>query len=173
MTTFLSVQLLLAPAVTEIWGMQIRVQVSSQGAQVSQLKAHLASFAAGAVQFPLAPNPGSAAPQAEGSIILGANQREGMLLVDLNRPGPKGTYQLMVVKDGKLVPAADVEVNDQGEGETLFTLDRPFDEYQSVQVQAKPLESGAPAPAAGESILSGDIGGSIGSPGSGANNALP
>ena len=167
-TTFLSVPLLLALVATGIWGMQLRAQVVERGTQLNDLQAQLANFAAGAVRYDL--DPSSAAPQAKGSIVLDADQREGVLMVDLNSRGP-GTYQMMVVKDGKLVPEAELQVNEQGVGQATFELDRPFDEYQSVQVQAKPLESGAADPTAPESILSGDIGGSIGSPGSGANSA--
>ena len=169
-TTALSLPLLVALMATGLWGMQLRGQVSQQSAEVTRLQSQLANFGAGATSYLL--SPGAAAPQAEGEITLGADQRGGMVSIDLNdkQASPNQAYDLYVVKDGKLVPMAEVKVNDQGVGQAQFQLDQPFSEYDSVHVKAKPL-AGADDSANADALL-GSIGGSIGSSGSGSN-ALP
>lgn len=169
-TTALSLPLLVALMATGLWGMQLRGQVSQQSAEVTRLQSQLANFGAGATSYLL--SPGAAAPQAEGEITLGADQRGGMVSIDLNdkQASPNQAYDLYVVKDGKLVPMAEVKVNDQGVGQAQFQLDQPFSEYDSVHVKAKPL-AGADDSASADALL-GSISGSIGSSGSGSN-ALP
>ena len=169
-TTALSLPLLVALMATGLWGMQLRGQVSQQSAEVTRLQSQLANFGAGATSYLL--SPGAAAPQAEGEITLGADQRGGMVSIDLNdkQAIPNQAYDLYVVKDGKLVPMAEVKVNDEGVGQAQFQLDQPFSEYDSVHVKAKPLAGAADSGSA--DALLGSIGGSIGSSGSGSN-ALP
>lgn len=168
--TALSLPLLVALVATGLWGMQLRDQVSQQSAQVNQLQSQLANFGAGATSYLL--SPGEAAPQAEGEITLGADQRGGMVSIDLNgkQANPNQAYDVWGVKDGQLVPMAEVKVNDQGVGQAQFQLDQPFNSYDSIHVKAKPLAGVADT--ANQDALQGSIGDSIGSSGSGSN-ALP
>jgi anti-sigma factor RsiW len=136
-----SVPLLIALIATGFWGMQLRNQLSTQSAQVADLQAQLTNFGAGTTAYPL--SPGAAAPQAEGQILMGADQRGGILQIDVNSKEGARDYELWVNKDGKLVPAAEVTVNQDGRGQAPFELDQPFSEYQSVHVRAKPLDGTA------------------------------
>jgi hypothetical protein len=158
-----SMPLLIALIATGLWGMQLRNQLSAQSSQVADLQAQLTNFGAGTTAYPL--SPGSAAPQAEGQILMGADQRGGILQIDVNSKEGARDYELWVNKDGKLVPAAEVTVNQDGRGQVPFELDQPFSEYQSVHVRAKPLD-GRPADAQADTLQRSSDG-PLGSTGSG------
>ena len=168
----LSLPLLVALVASGVWGMQLRNQVSQQSAVVDQLQAQLANFGAGATSYSLLP--GATAPQAEGEIILGADQKNGMVRIDLNskQTNPATSYEMMVVKDGKLVPLTEVHVDDHGVGQAPFQLDQPFSNYESVHVKAKPVATGEASNSTSDDTLLGNIAGSIGSSNSGSY-ALP
>ncbi|HEU5432626.1 MAG TPA: zf-HC2 domain-containing protein [Thermomicrobiales bacterium] len=168
----LSLPLLMALVASGVWAMQLRNQVGQQSAMVGQLQAQLANFGAGATSYSL--SPGATAPQAEGEIIVGADQKSGMVRIDLNskQTGPASSYEMWVVQDGKLVPATEVKVDDHGVGQAPFQLDQPFSNYESVHVKAKPVATGEAADATSDDTLLGNIAGTIGSSNSG-NYALP
>lgn len=168
----LSLPLLIALVASGVWAVQLRNQVGQQSAMVDQLQAQLANFGAGATSYSLLP--GTSAPQAEGEIILGADQKRGMVRIDLNskQPSPAPSYEMMVVQDGKLVPLTEVKVDDHGVGQAPFQLDQPFSNYQSVHVKAKPVATGEASDATSDDALLGNIAGSIGSSNSGSY-ALP
>jgi anti-sigma factor RsiW len=168
----LSVPLLVALVASGVWAMQLRGQVGRQAAMVDQLQSQLANFGAGATSYSL--SPGATAPQAEGEVIVGADQKSGMVRIDLNskQPGPASSYEMWVVKDGKLVPATEVQVDDHGVGQAPFQLDQPFSNYESVHVKAKPVATGEAADTTSDDTLLGNIAGTIGSSSS-SNYALP
>ncbi|MCA9863920.1 MAG: zf-HC2 domain-containing protein, partial [Thermomicrobiales bacterium] len=97
----ISAPLLIALVVTGMWGLQLRDQLSAQSSAVADLQSELTNFGSGTTSYQL--SPGEAAPQAEGQIVLGADQRAGMLQVDINSKEAAGVYELMVNQDGKLV----------------------------------------------------------------------
>lgn len=159
--SIVSVPLLIALIATGLWGMQLRDQLALQNSQVAELQAELANFGSGSTSYQL--SPGAAAPQAEGQIVMGADERAGMLQIDVNtQEGPK-QYQLLVNVDDQLVPAAEVTVDENGKGLARFELDQPFSEYESVQIKAVPVGTENPQ----SETLFLDNGGSLGSTGSG------
>ena len=78
----ISAPLLIALVVTGMWGLQLRDQLSATSSQVANLQSELTNFGSGTTSYQL--SPGEAAPQAEGQIVLGADQRAGMVQVDIN-----------------------------------------------------------------------------------------
>jgi hypothetical protein len=160
----ISAPLLIALVVTGLWGLQLRDQLSLQASQVADLQSELTNFGSGTTSYQL--SPGEAAPQAEGQIVLGADQRAGMLQIDVNSKEAAGVYQVSVVdQDGNLVPVSEVVVGQDGKGQAKFETDAPFTDYQSVHIKAMPLDASAPAD--GFDVLYQDNGGSLGSTGSG------
>ena len=131
----LSVPLLIALVATGFWGLQLQNQLSSQSSELAELQSELANFGSGTTSYPL--SPGYDAPQAEGQIVMGSDGRAGMLQIDINSKDRAGAYELWVNRDGKLVPAAEFTVNQEGKGQARFELDRPFGEYESVHIRAK------------------------------------
>ncbi len=165
LVSVLSVPLLIALVVTGFWGLQLQNQLSSQNAQLTELQSELANFGSGTTSYPL--SPGFDAPQAEGQIVIGSDGRAGMLQVDVNSKDAAGAYELWVNQDGKLVPAAEFTVDQDGKGQTRFELDQPFGEYESVHIRAKALN---PNQAGSQSdTLVRDSSGALGSTGSGLN----
>ena len=155
---------------TGTWALQMRGELDDSSNRLSDLQARLANatsldggFGADAQTFSLQPGP--AAPEAVGRIVTDAEKREALLQVALNDAQPAGSYQLLINKDGKLVLSKDVEVNDQGIGQTRFKLDEPLDEYESVQLKAKLLTGDGTDPTVENgNALQGAINTSIGSP---------
>lgn len=134
-----SLPLLVALIATGFWGMQMRNQLTAQNSQLAELQAELTNFGSGTTSYEL--SPGMAAPQAQGKIVMGADQRSGMLQIDVNtNEGPK-RFELYVNKDGKLMPVSEVTVDPNGVGQARFQLDQPFSEYESVHIQAKPVSA--------------------------------
>lgn len=144
LATAVSLPLLIALIATGFWGVQMRDQLSSQNAQLTELQAEFANFASGTTSYPL--SPGFDAPMAEGQIVMGANQQDGMLQIDVNsKDGPR-SYELLVNEDGNLVSAGEVTVNAEGQGQTRFELAQPFGEYESVHIRAKAVDAAANEP---------------------------
>jgi hypothetical protein len=167
LVSVLSVPLLIALVVTGFWGLQLQNQLSSQNSQVAELQSELANFGSGTTSYPL--SPGFDAPQAEGQIVIGSDGRAGMLQVDVNSKEAAGEYELWVNQDGKLVPAAEFTVDQDGNGQARFELDQPFGEYESVHIRAKALD---PDQAGSQSdTLVRDSSGALGSTGSGLDVA--
>jgi hypothetical protein len=159
----LSVPLLIALVVTGFWGLQLQNQLSSQNSQLTELQSELANFGSGTTSYPL--SPGFDAPQAEGQIIIGSDGRGGMVQVDVNSKDAAGQYELWVNQGGKLVPAAEFTVDQDGKGQARFELDQPFSDYESVHIRAKALD---PNQAGAQSdTLVRDSSGALGSTGSG------
>ena len=158
----LSVPLLIALVATGFWGLQLQSQLSSQSSELAELQSELANFGSGTTSYPL--SPGYDAPQAEGQIVMGSDGRAGMLQIDVNSRDRAGAYELWVNQDGKLVPAAEFTVNQEGKGQARFELDQPFGEYESVHIRAKAVDPGASN--AQTDMLVRDSEGALGSTGS-------
>jgi Putative zinc-finger len=163
LVSLMSVPLLIALVATGFWGLQLQNQLSSQSSQLVELQSELANFGSGTTSYPL--SPGYDAPQAEGQIVIGSDGRAGMLQIDVNSKDAAGAYELWVNQDGKLVPAAEFTVNQDGKGQARFELDQPFGEYESVHIRAKALDPGQ-AGTQSDTLVR-DSGGALGSTGSG------
>jgi hypothetical protein len=160
----ISAPLLIALVVSGMWGLQLRDQLTTQTSQLADLQSELTNFGSGTTSYQL--SPGDAAPQAEGQIVLGADQRAGMLQIDINSKEAAGTYELLTVnQDGKLVPVSEFTVGQDGKGQAQFETAQPFTEYESFHIKAKSLDASSPAD--GIDVLFQDNGGSLGSTGSG------
>ena len=139
LVSVLSVPLLIALIATGFWGLQLQSQLSSKNSELAELQSELANFGSGTTSYPL--SPGHDAPQAEGQIVMGADGRAGMLQIDINSKDRAGAYELWVNEGGKLVPAAEFTVDQNGQGQARFELDRPFGEYESVHIRAKAVDA--------------------------------
>jgi hypothetical protein len=159
----LSVPLLIALIATGFWGLQLQNRVSSQNSQLAELQSELANFGSGTTSYPL--SPGYDAPQAEGQIVIGSDGRAGMLQIDVNSKDAAGAYELWVNQDGKLVPAAEFTVGQDGKGQARFELDQPFGDYESVHIRAKAVDPGV-AGSQSDTLVR-DSSGALGSTGSG------
>jgi hypothetical protein len=159
----LSVPLLIALVVTGFWGLQLQSRLSSQNTQLAELQSELANFGSGTTSYPL--SPGYDAPQAEGEVVIGSDGRAGMLQIDVNSKDAAGAYELLVNQDGKLVPAAEFTVGQDGKGQARFELDKPFGDYESVHIRAKAIDPGQDE--AQSDTLVRDSSGALGSTGSG------
>jgi anti-sigma factor RsiW len=163
LVSVVSVPLLIALIATGFWGFQLRNQLASQNTQLAELQAELTNFGSGTTSYPL--SPGTAAPQAEGQIVMGADQRAGMLQIDVNSKEGPSAYELWVNQDGELRPVSEVTVNQDGQGQARFELDQPFSEYESVHIRAKAVDASV-APSPNDTLFQ-DNGGALGSTGSG------
>lgn len=163
LVSIVSVPLLIALVATGFWGLQLRNQVTAQSSLLAEMQSELTNFGSGTTSYQL--SPGGAAPQAEGQIVMGSDQRAGMVQIDVNSDEGPRAYELWVNQDGQLHPVSEVKVNQDGQGQARFELDQPFSEYESVHIKAKPVEAGVE----GNQIdtLFQDNGGSLGSTGSG------
>ena len=163
LVSVLSVPLLIALVATGFWGLQLQSRLSSQNSQLTELQSELANFGSGTTSYPL--SPGYDAPQAEGQIVIGSDGRAGMLQIDVNSKDAAGAYELLVNQDGKLVPAAEFTVDQDGKGQARFQLDQPFADYESVHIRAKALDPGQ-AETQSDTLVR-DSDGALGSTGSG------
>jgi hypothetical protein len=163
LVSVVSLPLLVALIATGLWGVQLRNQLSAQETVLADLQSELTNFGSGGTSYPL--SPGLAAPQAEGQIIMGADQRGGILQIDVNSDDAPRAYELWVNKDNKLVRAAEVTVDQDGQGQARFELDQPFGDYESVHVRAKAL-NGTSAKAQDDTLMRSSDG-LLGSTGSG------
>jgi len=161
--SFVSLPLLVALVATGFWGLQLRDRLMAQDSQVADLQAELTNFAAGTTSYQL--SPGFAAPQAEGQVVLGADQRAGRIQIDVNSDQGAKDFEMWIDDDGNLVPAAQISVDQQGRGQASFQLDHPFADYDSVHIKAKPVD--ATAEATELDTLVRDNAGGLGSTGSG------
>jgi len=136
----LSVPLLVALIATGFWGMNLRDQLATQGSRIDSLQAQVANFGSGSTTLQL--SPGRALPQAEGKLVLGADERSGMLAVDLNSDAAAGDYEVWAMNaDGELQPIAQFAVDATGKGGASVNLDQPFSSYSAVQI--KPVGANA------------------------------
>jgi hypothetical protein len=163
LASVLSVPLLIALIATGFWGLQLQDRVSSQNSQLAELQSELTNFGSGTTSYPL--SPGYDAPQAEGQIVIGSDGRAGMLQIDVNSKDAAGAYELWVNQDGKLVPAAEFTVGQDGKGQARFELDQPFGDYESVHIRAKAVDPGE-AGSQSDTLVR-DSSGALGSTGSG------
>ncbi|MGH2617631.1 MAG: anti-sigma factor family protein [Thermomicrobiales bacterium] len=139
LVSVVSLPLLIALIATGFWGLQLQNQLTTQDAQLADLQAEFANFASGTTAYPL--QPGVDAPQAEGTIVMGANQRDGLLQIDVNSKDGPTSYELLVYQDGKLEPVGEVTVNEDGIGQARIALDQPYGEYESVHIRAKAVDA--------------------------------
>lgn len=163
MMSILSVPLLIALVATGMWGLQMRNQLSAQDFQMAELQSELTNFGSGANTYQL--SPGQAAPQAEGKIVIGADQKSGMLQIDTNTKNGPQSFALWATQNDKLVQIGQVTVDQEGQGQARLQLDQPYLDYENVQLQAQPLDASAPSDS-GITLFQ-DNGGSLGSTGSG------
>jgi hypothetical protein len=163
LVSVVSLPLLVALVATGFWGLQLRNQLTAQSSTVAELQSQLTNFGSGTTSYQL--SPGMAAPQAEGQIVMGADQRAGMLQIDVNSKDGPTSYEMWVNQDGELHPVSEVTVNQDGKGQARFELDQPFSEYESVHIKAKAVTSEADSGLV--DTLFQDSGGSLGSTGSG------
>jgi len=163
LVSVLSVPLLIALVATGFWGLQLQSRLSSQNSQLTELQSELANFGSGTTSYPL--SPGYDAPQAEGQLVIGSDGRAGMLQIDVNSKDAAGAYELLVNQDGKLVPAAEFNVGQDGKGQARFQLDQPFADYESVHIRAKALDPGQSDTQSDTLVRDSD--GALGSTGSG------
>ena len=137
----LSVPLLVALVATGFWGFQMREQLQTQGSRVSALEAQVANFGS-MTTYQL--SPGMGMPQAEGKLLLGANEQAGILEVDLNSDEAAGTYVVWGYdENGQYRPITELEVGPDGTGSKQFDLSQPYSSYESVQIVPKALNAGA------------------------------
>lgn len=131
----LSVPLLVALVATGFWGFQLQDRLATQGSRVNALEAQVANFGSG-TSIPM--SPGVAVPQAEGRLLLGANEQAGILEVDLNSDTAAGDYELWGWdENGNYGPITDLQVGADGKGKAQFNLDQPFSTYDSIQIVPK------------------------------------
>ncbi|MFM9105089.1 MAG: zf-HC2 domain-containing protein [Chloroflexota bacterium] len=140
--SLVSVPLLAALIATGFWGVSLRDQVAQQGQRIDMLSSQVANFGSGATTLQL--SPGRALPQAEGQLVLGADEKTGMLSVDLNSDAAAGSYAIWAVDaSGALKPVAEFTVDASGRGDAEVALDQPFSSYEAVQIQPLGVEGKA------------------------------
>ena len=163
LVSIISLPLLVALIATGFWGIQMRNQLTTQNAQLTELQSEFTNFASGTTAYQL--QPGFDAPQAEGQIVMGANDRDGVLQIDVNsKDGPK-SYELLVNQGGELQSAGKVTVNGEGQGTARFELAQPFSDYESVHIRAIAVDGSVTGE--GLDTLMRDSEGPLGSTGSG------
>lgn len=141
LVSFLSLPLLVALVATGFWGLQLRDRLTAQDGQLAELQAELTNFASGTTSYQL--SPGYAAPQAEGQVVIGADKRSGRVQIDVNTDQGARDFEMWIDDNGVLKPAAEISVDQQGQGQASFTLDQDFADYSSVSIRAKPVDSTA------------------------------
>lgn len=154
----LTVPLLMALVATGAWGWQLRGQVQGQNAT--------ANFGF---------DPGEewrlVGDQGRGQLIIGADERNAWLRMDLDKPNAGGRYQLYGLnEEDEVVPLSELELDEQGRGEKVFPVSESLDSFQRVSVRARVDEQGGEP---GEAVLSVRPNGSIGSQDPTGNSALP
>jgi hypothetical protein len=147
---------------TGFWGVQLHNRLSTQDGQLAELQAELTNFASGTTSYQL--SPGYAAPQAEGQVVMGADQRAGRVQIDVNTDQGAKDFEMWVNDNGNLKPLTEISVDQQGRGQASFELDQPFADYDGVYIKAKPVDPTAEA--TGLDTLVRDNAGGLGSTGS-------
>jgi len=160
--SFISLPLLVALVATGFWGVQLRDRLTAQDGQLAELQSELTNFASGTTSYQL--SPGFAAPQAEGQIVVGADKRAGRVQIDVNTDKGARDYEMLINDNGILVPAAEISVDQQGQGQASFELDQPLADYSNVYIRAKPVDPTAEA--IEQDTLVRDNGSGLGSTGS-------
>lgn len=161
----LSLPLLAALLATGAWGLQLREQVAERTGQVSRLEESIANFGAFGSRLSLE------GEQGQGELRISADEQEAVLRVQLNEPKADMSYRLLGLnRDGEVVPISELEVDDEGNGLIPIDLKRSIGEYRTLQVVARSDGSDA---GSGESVMSGQPNGSIGSDDPTANSAVP
>ena len=175
LTAVVVAPLLLALVLVGGWSLNLRTQLASQetalesqSSELTTLRASLANFGAGDVQrYEMQPQAG--APQAEGQLLLSADQKDAIVRVDLNlQQAEGGSATVLVNNNGTIEPIGELEYDEKGQGQTAVSFAQPLSPGQSIVIQAAPVDSDVP----GESslLLSGSTAG-MGDPGLGANTA--
>ena len=96
------------------------------------------------------------APSATGFIIIGADGRNGALVVDRLPPLEKGQqYQLWLVRDGQIISGAVFSTDEENYGGTRIEVAESLLEYSSVDVTIEPT-GGSPQPT-GAKVLGGPL----------------
>lgn len=137
--SFISLPLLVALVATGFWGLQLHNRLSTQDGQLAQLQAELTNFASGGTtSYQL--SPGFAAPQAEGQVVMGADERAGRVQIDVNTDQGAKDFEMWIVDNGDLKPLTEISVDQQGRGQASFQLDKSFVDYDGVRITAKPVD---------------------------------
>lgn len=167
--TALGLPLLLSLVGVGAWGMEMRRDAATASAELGAMQAQYANFAAGRT---FALQPGTSGPGAQGSLtVSAADQSRVLLSMQFDDPAPDRVYELLVNDGEKIVPKADFEVRRDGRVQEVVDLDLPYDQYESIEIKAKPVPGGSTG--ATESILSNDVNGSIGDTDPSANDLIP
>jgi anti-sigma-K factor RskA len=96
------------------------------------------------------------APQASGFVVIGADGRNGVLVVDQMPPLEAGyEYQLWLLRDGQSTGGAVFEVDESGYRGVRIAAADSLLEYASVQVTIEP--AGGSAAPTGEQVLGGSL----------------
>jgi anti-sigma-K factor RskA len=96
------------------------------------------------------------APQASGFVIIGADGRNGVLVVDQMPPLEAGhEYQLWLVQDGQSTSGAVFAVDESGYRGVRIAAAESLLEYASVRVTIEP--AGGSAAPTGEQVLGGSL----------------
>lgn len=168
-TSFLSIPLLLALAAVGAWGFQMQGDAAEADARWSEVQAQFASFANGE-QFNLEPSAGGRG--AEGTITVSPDGRRLLLSIQVNNPRQDRTYQLLVQYGERLIPQQDIKVGPNGKVMEIVELDRPYSDYEGIEVKALPV-TGENSSDSLAKIAVGDVAGSIGGTEPSASDLLP
>jgi hypothetical protein len=80
-------------------------------------------------------------PQAQGKLLLSANEQAGIIEVDLNSDEAAGTYQILGWdENGNYGPIGEIQVKPDGTGRTELKLDQKYSAYESVRIVPKSLD---------------------------------
>jgi anti-sigma-K factor RskA len=96
------------------------------------------------------------APQASGFVVIGADGRNGVLVVDQMPPLEVGyEYQLWLVRDGQSTSGAVFEVDESGYRGVRITAPESLLEYSAARVTIEP--AGGSAAPTGDQVLGGSL----------------
>ena len=154
--------LLIALVATGFWGLQLQSRLSSQNSQLTELQSELANFGSGRHPIRFRPVTTHRRRRARSSLALMAGPACSR---STSIAKSAGAYELLVNQDGKLVPAAEFTVGQDGKGQARFQLDQPFADYESVHIRAKALDPGQSETQSDTLVRDSD--GALGSTGSG------
>lgn len=169
--TLLGAPLVLALVVVGGWGYQMHGQAVEARARADQIEALYANFAAGEF-IPL--QPGQAEPGAEGNISVSKDGRQVLIGFQVKNPKRDRTYNVWVNDGTRLVQkGGEIAVNPDGQGVAVVNLDRPYNEYQSIEVKAVPITGKNSSESMSDIVLSDVSRGSIGGTETNPNDVLP
>jgi anti-sigma-K factor RskA len=96
--------------------------------------------------------PAQSGSPATGFVIIGADGRNGALVVDNLPPlGEDRKYQLWLIRDGQRTSGALFSTDEESYGGTRVRAPRPLNEYSAVEITIEPAQ-GSPQPT-GELVL--------------------